>query len=73
MASDQIPLVVSWKLLQTFAQDLGRLDPDIQKEIAHYAFAQIQPRVGAFEEQMWILLGYLLNLIVGSVLCENLI
>ena len=52
MLSDDVPLVVSRQLLQTFAQELGRLEPEIQKEIAHYALAQIQPRVVSFEEQV---------------------
>lgn len=50
--SDDVPLVVSRQLLQTFAQELGRLEPEIQKEIAHYTLAQIQPRVVSFEEQV---------------------
>ena len=49
--SDAVPLVVSRQLLQTFAQELGKLDPYTQKEIAHYALAQIQPRAVSFEEQ----------------------
>ncbi|KAK6939438.1 Proteasome component (PCI) domain [Dillenia turbinata] len=53
--SDEVPLVVSRQLLQTFAQELGRLEPDAQKEIAHYALAQIQPRVVSFEEQVLII------------------
>ncbi|RWW00292.1 hypothetical protein BHE74_00056742 [Ensete ventricosum] len=39
----------------SFAQDLGRLEADVQKEIAHYALAQIQPRVVSFEEQVLII------------------
>lgn len=50
--SDDVPLVVSRQLLQTFAQELGRLEPETQKEIAHYILAQIQPRVVSFEEQV---------------------
>lgn len=50
--SDDVPLVVSRQLLQTFAQELGRLQPETQKEIAHYILAQIQPRVVSFEEQV---------------------
>ncbi|KAK6938796.1 Proteasome component (PCI) domain [Dillenia turbinata] len=53
--SDEVPLVVSRQLLQTFAQELGRLEPDTQKEIAHYTLAQIQPRVVSFEEQVLII------------------
>ncbi|GFQ01236.1 cop9 signalosome complex subunit 4 [Phtheirospermum japonicum] len=49
--SDDVPLVVSRQLLQTFAQELGRLEPEFQKEIAHYTLNQIQPRVVSFEEQ----------------------
>ncbi|OAY78516.1 COP9 signalosome complex subunit 4, partial [Ananas comosus] len=39
-------------LLQSFAQELGRLDANAQKEIAHYAFAQIQPRVSVIREKL---------------------
>jgi len=50
--SDDVPLVVSRQLLQSFAQELGKLEPEAQKDIAHYALAQIQPRVVSFEEQV---------------------
>ncbi|GFZ10302.1 proteasome component (PCI) domain protein [Actinidia rufa] len=53
--SDDVPLVVSRQLLQTFAQELGRLDPEAQKEIGHYILNQIQPRVVSFEEQVLII------------------
>jgi hypothetical protein len=43
---------VSRQLLQTFAQDLGKLESEAQKEVAHYALTQIQPRVVSFEEQV---------------------
>lgn len=52
MLSDDVPLVVSRQLLQLFAQELGRLEPESQKEIAHYTLTQIQPRVVSFEEQV---------------------
>ncbi|KAJ6973664.1 COP9 signalosome complex subunit 4-like isoform X1 [Populus alba x Populus x berolinensis] len=55
MLSDDVPLVVSRQLLQTFAHELGRLEPETQKEIAHYTLAQIQPRVVSFEEQVLII------------------
>ncbi|XP_030484030.1 COP9 signalosome complex subunit 4 isoform X1 [Cannabis sativa] len=55
MLSDDVPLVVSRQLLQTFAQELGGLQTDSQKEIAHYILAQIQPRVVSFEEQVLII------------------
>ncbi|KAI3820185.1 hypothetical protein L1987_14043 [Smallanthus sonchifolius] len=42
-------------LLQTFAQELGRLEPENQKEIAHYTLRQIQPRVVSFEEQVLVI------------------
>lgn len=64
--SDDVPLVVSRQLLQTFAQELGRLAPETQKEIAHYTLAQIQPRVVSFEEQ--VLANLLLNLCILSLL-----
>lgn len=50
--SDDVPLVVSRQLLQTFSQELGKLEPELQKEIAHYTLQQIQPRVVSFEEQV---------------------
>lgn len=53
--SDDVPLVVSRQLLQTFAQELGRLDAEAQKEIGHYILNQIQPRVVSFEEQVLII------------------
>lgn len=52
MLSDDVPLVVSRQLLQAFAQELGRLEPEFQKEISHYTLNQIQPRVVSFEEQV---------------------
>ncbi|KAK4770549.1 hypothetical protein SAY87_031081 [Trapa incisa] len=55
MLSDNVPLVLSRQLLQNFVQELGSLNPDIQKEIAHYALAQIQPRVVSFEEQVLVI------------------
>ncbi|KAJ0973652.1 hypothetical protein J5N97_015617 [Dioscorea zingiberensis] len=55
LVSDDVPLVVSRQLLQSFAQELGRLELDVQKEIALYALAQIQPRVVSFEEQVLVI------------------
>ncbi|XP_020393264.1 COP9 signalosome complex subunit 4 isoform X2 [Zea mays] len=55
VVSDEVPLVVSRQLLQTFAQDLGKLESDAQKEVAHYALTQIQPRVVSFEEQVVVI------------------
>ncbi|KAL6648637.1 hypothetical protein ACP70R_012861 [Stipagrostis hirtigluma subsp. patula] len=55
MVSDEVPLVVSRQLLQTFAQDLGKLESEAQKEVAHYALTQIQPRVVSFEEQVVVI------------------
>nr|KJB14521.1 hypothetical protein B456_002G128900 [Gossypium raimondii] len=52
MLSDDVPLMVSRQLLQTFAHELGRLKPDAQKAISHYTLDQIQPRVVSFEEQV---------------------
>eukprot|EP00850_Spirogloea_muscicola_P004398 SM000019S04942 [mRNA] locus=s19:146338:147714:+ [translate_table: standard] len=52
MISDEVPLVASRQLLQLFAQDLGRLEPEAHKDVAQYALAQIQPRVVSFEEQV---------------------
>lgn len=52
MLSDDVPLMVSRQLIQTFAQELGRLEPEFQKEIARYTLNQIQPRVVSFEEQV---------------------
>lgn len=56
VVSDDAALVVSRQLLQTFAQELGKFDPESQKDIALYALAQIQPRVVSFEEQVLSLL-----------------
>ncbi|CAI8600428.1 unnamed protein product [Vicia faba] len=53
--SDDVPLVVSRQLLQSFAEELGRLTPETQKEIAHFILAQIQPRVVSFEEQVLVI------------------
>ncbi|KAH7653885.1 COP9 signalosome complex subunit 4 protein [Dioscorea alata] len=55
LVSDDVPLVVSRQLFQSFAQELGRLEPGVQMEIALYALAQIQPRVVSFEEQVIVL------------------
>ncbi|CAN6482222.1 unnamed protein product [Victoria cruziana] len=55
LVSDDVPLVVSRQLLQAFAQELGKLDPEMQKEVSHYALVQIQPRVVSFEEQVLII------------------
>ncbi|KMZ59149.1 COP9 signalosome complex subunit 4, partial [Zostera marina] len=56
MVSDDVSLVVSRQLLLPFfAQDLGKLDADAQKEIAHYALSKIQPRVVSFEEQVLVI------------------
>ena len=52
--SDDVPLVVSRQLLQSFAQELGRLEAETQKEIALFTLTQIQPRVVSFEEQVLI-------------------
>ncbi|KAG2262124.1 hypothetical protein Bca52824_069203 [Brassica carinata] len=53
--SDDVPLVVSRQLLQSFAQELGRLEPETQKEIALFTLTQIQPRVVSFEEQALVI------------------
>eukprot|EP00252_Welwitschia_mirabilis_P006340 TRINITY_DN17193_c0_g2_i1.p1 TRINITY_DN17193_c0_g2~~TRINITY_DN17193_c0_g2_i1.p1 ORF type:complete len:402 (+),score=73.31 TRINITY_DN17193_c0_g2_i1:71-1276(+) len=55
MVSDAVPLVASRQLLQIFAQDLDKLSPEVHKEVALYALAQIQPRVVSFEEQVAII------------------
>ncbi|KAJ4901812.1 COP9 signalosome complex subunit 4 [Raphanus sativus] len=53
--SDDVPLVVSRQLLQSFAQEVGRLEPETQKEIALFTLTQIQPRVVSFEEQALVI------------------
>ncbi|KAI4389923.1 hypothetical protein MLD38_002090 [Melastoma candidum] len=53
--SDDVPLVVSRQLLQNLAQELGSLEADMQKDIAHYTLSQIQPRVVSFEEQLLVI------------------
>nr|AAQ07984.1 COP8-like protein [Lilium longiflorum] len=55
MVSDDVPLVVPRQILQMFAQEMGRLEADAQREIALYALAQIQSRVVSFEEQVLII------------------
>ncbi|PKA59925.1 COP9 signalosome complex subunit 4 [Apostasia shenzhenica] len=52
LVSDDVPLFVSRQVLLIFAQELGSLHHDTQKEIAHYALAQVQPRVVSFEDQL---------------------
>jgi hypothetical protein len=52
VVTDEVPLVASRLLLQIFAQELNKLEPEAHKEIAQYALAQIQPRVVSFEEQV---------------------
>ncbi|KAL6504404.1 COP9/signalosome complex subunit Csn4 [Orobanche gracilis] len=77
--SDDVPLVVSRQLLQTFAQELVRLDPEFQKEVAHYTLHQIQPRVVSFEEQRIIqdaylgLLGFLAGDLINVFLVRVLV
>lgn len=61
--SDDVPLVVSRQLLQSFAQELGRLEPETQKEIAQFTLTQIQPRVVSFEEQVCFLFRVHLQLL----------
>ncbi|GAB2224876.1 hypothetical protein Droror1_Dr00005654 [Drosera rotundifolia] len=53
--SDDVPLVVSRQLLQSFAQDLENVESEVQKEIAHYTLSLIQPRVVSFEEQVLVI------------------
>ncbi|KAL0693096.1 hypothetical protein Bca4012_060276 [Brassica carinata] len=55
IVSDDVPLVVSRQLLQSFAQELGRLEAETQKEIALFTLSQIQPRVVSFEEQALVI------------------
>lgn len=52
VVTDEVPLVASRMLLQLFASELNKLEPEAHKEIAQYALAQIQPRVVSFEEQV---------------------
>ena len=61
-----MPLVVSRQLLQSFAQELGRLEAETQKEIALFTLTQIQPRVVSFEEQ--VLIFRILHLSIGFYL-----
>jgi len=60
VVSDDVPLVVSRQLLQMFAQEIGRLDANSQKEVAHHALTQINPRVVSFEEQASSVLLYVM-------------
>ncbi|KAL3698309.1 hypothetical protein R1sor_012385 [Riccia sorocarpa] len=66
MVTDEVPLVASRQLLQTFAQDLNKLEPEAHKEVAQYALAQIQPRVVSFEEQVSIIREGLAELYVNE-------
>jgi hypothetical protein len=50
--TDEVPLVASRQLLQIFATDLSKLEPEAHKEVAQYALLQIQHRVVSFEEQV---------------------
>jgi COP9 signalosome complex subunit 4 len=52
MMTDEVPLVASRQLLQIFATDLSKLEPEAHKEVAQYALLQIQHRVVSFEEQV---------------------
>ncbi|KAG0455613.1 hypothetical protein HPP92_024905 [Vanilla planifolia] len=52
LVSDDVNLFVSRQLLQILAKEFVSLHPDAQKDIAHYALAQIQPRVVSFEDQV---------------------
>ena len=58
--------MVSRQLLQSFAQELGRLEAETQKEIALFTLTQIQPRVVSFEEQ--VLVFRILHLSIGFYL-----
>ncbi|KAL2644894.1 hypothetical protein R1flu_012481 [Riccia fluitans] len=66
MVTDEVPLVASRQLLQIFAQDLNKLEPEAHKEVAQYALAQIQPRVVSFEEQVSIIREGLAELYVNE-------
>ncbi|MCO5588682.1 hypothetical protein L7F22_042641 [Adiantum nelumboides] len=66
MVSDEVALVASRQLLQTFAQDLVKLDPEAHKEVAQYALMQIQPRVVSFEEQVSVIREGLAELYVNE-------
>eukprot|EP00884_Botryococcus_braunii_P007009 jgi/Botrbrau1/16309/Bobra.0066s0077.1 len=55
MLSDDVPLVVSRQLLQTFALELSKLDAAAHKEVAEYALEKVQPRVVSYDEQVTII------------------
>ncbi|GLU04410.1 hypothetical protein SLE2022_215600 [Rubroshorea leprosula] len=69
--SDVVPLVVSRQLLQTFAQEVGRLQPEAQKEIGHYILAQIQPRVVSLEEQVLVIREKLAEFYESEQQCQK--
>ncbi|KAB2096613.1 hypothetical protein ES319_A01G119600v1 [Gossypium barbadense] len=71
MLSDDVPLMVSRQLLQTFAHELERLKPDAQKEISHYTLDQIQPRVVSFEEQVLFIREKLAELYESEQQCSK--
>ncbi|MCD7469135.1 COP9/signalosome complex subunit Csn4 [Datura stramonium] len=42
-------------MILLLVSEFSRLEPDVQKEVAHYTLNQIQPRVVSFEEQVLII------------------
>ena len=50
--TDDVPLVISRQLLQTFAGELSKLPGVTLKEVGQYALEKVQPRVVSFEEQV---------------------
>eukprot|EP00898_Chlorokybus_atmophyticus_P003583 jgi/Chlat1/4225/Chrsp27S04247 len=52
MLSDDVPLVISRPLLQTFAVETRKLSPDAYKQVAQHALDVITPRAVSFDEQV---------------------
>ncbi|PKU71304.1 COP9 signalosome complex subunit 4 [Dendrobium catenatum] len=52
LLSDDVALFISRQLFLILAQELRPLPHDAQKDIAHYALTQVQPRVVSFEDQV---------------------
>ena len=71
VVTDEVPLVASRLLLQIFAQELNKLEPEAHKEIAQYALAQIQPRVVSFEEQVSFCVQVCLDALLANVVLDS--
>ncbi|KAJ9522666.1 hypothetical protein QJQ45_019743, partial [Haematococcus lacustris] len=55
MLSDDVPLVISRQLLQTLAQEIGKLPPAQHGPVATLALEKIQPHIVSFEDTVTII------------------